>query len=169
MTNQIETSIAQKKRLAIIIAGALAVLVLFGSVLLMTGLGLGDGESSSTDTTSASSLQASGAASSSAQPSDVRNPSRLPEVKASELPEEAWKTLTLIAQDGPFPYDRDGINFGNFEGLLPKRQSGYYREYTVITPGASNRGARRIVAGQSGEKYYTSDHYSSFFFIQEGR
>lgn len=75
--------------------------------------------------------------------------------------------MALIAKGGPYPYDRDGINFGNFEGILPKKAGGYYSEYTVKTPGASDRGARRIVVGKSGEKYYTDDHYASFSFIQE--
>ena len=97
------------------------------------------------------------------------NPSGLPEVKASELPAEARQTLALIARGGPYPYARDGVTFGNFERILPRKSSGYYKEYTVRTPGESDRGARRIVAGQAGEKYYTPDHYNSFTFIIEGR
>ena len=58
--------------------------------------------------------------------------------------------------------------FGNFERILPRQDSGYYREYTVPTPGESDRGARRIVTGAGGEKYYTQDHYDSFKFIAEG-
>lgn len=83
-------------------------------------------------------------------------------VDATSLPAEARTTLALIDKGGPFPYARDGIVFGNFEGLLPKHQRGYYHEYTVKTPGAHDRGARRIVTGQSGEIYYTGDHYKSF-------
>ncbi|MET3952906.1 ribonuclease domain-containing protein [Arthrobacter sp. UYEF36] len=97
------------------------------------------------------------------------NPSGLPEVKASELPAEARQTLALIARAGPYPFTRDGATFGNFERILPRKSSGYYKEYTVRTPGESDRGARRIVAGQSGEKYYTPDHYNSFTFIIEGK
>ncbi|MEV7607283.1 ribonuclease domain-containing protein [Paenarthrobacter sp. NPDC089322] len=97
------------------------------------------------------------------------NPSDLPEVNASQLPKEARQTLALIAKGGPYPYDRDGANFGNFEGLLPKKSSGFYKEYTVKTPGESDRGARRIVAGKDGAKYYTVDHYDSFKFIVEGK
>ncbi|MET1022087.1 MAG: ribonuclease domain-containing protein [Arthrobacter sp.] len=99
----------------------------------------------------------------------IANPSGLPEVRASELPAEARRTLALIAQGGPYPYTRDDVPFGNFERILPRQPSGYYREYTVPTPGESDRGARRIVAGKAGEKYYTSDHYNSFKFIIEGR
>ena len=99
----------------------------------------------------------------------LANPSGLPEVKASELPAEARQTLALIARGGPYPYSRDDAIFGNFERILPRKSSGYYREYTVRTPGESDRGARRIVAGQSGEKYYTPDHYNSFRFIIEGK
>ena len=82
---------------------------------------------------------------------------------------EARQTLDLIARGGPYPYSRDNVTFGNFEGILPRKASGYYREYTVRTPGESDRGARRIVAGEAGEKYYTADHYESFKFIAEGK
>ncbi len=94
-------------------------------------------------------------------------------VFARQLPPEARQTLALIHQNGPFPYDRDGIVFGNREKLLPLEANGYYREYTVPTPGAKDRGARRIVCG--GEKpsapercYYSADHYLSFLFILDG-
>ncbi|MGW3207023.1 ribonuclease domain-containing protein [Streptomyces sp. NPDC001135] len=83
-------------------------------------------------------------------------------VRESQLPAEARATLVLIDKGGPFPYARDGVVFGNFEGRLPKHQRGYYREYTVRTPGSRDRGARRIVTGQGGEIYYTDDHYDSF-------
>lgn len=97
------------------------------------------------------------------------NTSGLPEVRASELPDEARRTLALIALGGPYPYTRDDVTFGNFERSLPRESSGYYREYTVPTPGQSDRGARRIVAGKAGEKYYTPDHYNSFKFIIDGK
>ena len=83
-------------------------------------------------------------------------------VAAAALPSEARTTLALVASGGPFPYDRDGAVFGNREGILPEQPRGYYREYTVVTPGSDDRGARRIVAGAGGERYYTDDHYSSF-------
>ena len=99
----------------------------------------------------------------------VTNPSSLPEIKASDLPAEARQTLALIARGGPYPYSRDNVPFGNFERILPRKASGYYREFTVRTPGESDRGARRIVAGAAGEKYYTADHYETFKFIAEGK
>ncbi|MEU3828621.1 ribonuclease domain-containing protein [Streptomyces sp. NPDC029080] len=83
-------------------------------------------------------------------------------VPASRLPAEARRTLTLIDRGGPYPYAKDGVVFGNFEGHLPGHRRGYYHEYTVPTPGARDRGARRIVTGQGGEIYYTDDHYESF-------
>lgn len=86
----------------------------------------------------------------------------LPTVAATDLPAEAQETLRLIAQGGPFAYDRDGVVFSNFEGLLPHQPTGYYHEYTVETPGSDDRGARRIVTGQDGQRYYTEDHYASF-------
>jgi ribonuclease T1 len=99
----------------------------------------------------------------------------LPEVAAADLPQEARDTLALIRKGGPFPYRRDGTTFGNFEKRLPLKPKGYYREYTVPTPGARDRGARRVVAGAggtgdvrtSGEYYYTDDHYRSFRRIRE--
>jgi ribonuclease T1 len=89
------------------------------------------------------------------------------EIVVAELPAEASRTIALIRKGGPFPYERDGAAFGNFEGRLPVKARGYYREYTVRTPGAKNRGARRIVAGKGGELYYTDDHYRSFRRIRE--
>ena len=97
-------------------------------------------------------------------------------VSISSLPAEAAQTLNRIRQGGPFPYPhKDGSIFGNFERRLPPQARGYYREYTVPTPGRSDRGARRIVAGKgksnsvttSGEYYYTADHYRTFRRIRE--
>lgn len=89
------------------------------------------------------------------------------EVEKKQLPKEAIETLALIRKGGPFPYQRDGVAFGNRERLLPARQRGWYREYTVRTPGEGTRGARRIVAGRDGTLYYTDDHYRSFRRILE--
>ncbi|MFZ2013815.1 MAG: ribonuclease domain-containing protein [Nocardioides sp.] len=90
------------------------------------------------------------------------DPATLPTVAAAELPPEAQQTLALIDAGGPFPYDRDGVVFENREGLLPHEDTGYYHEYTVPTPGESDRGARRIITGASGELYWTQDHYNTF-------
>ncbi|MGW7366336.1 ribonuclease domain-containing protein [Streptomyces sp. NPDC054841] len=98
--------------------------------------------------------------------SDVPSPAptgtALAIVRVAELPPEARETLRLIERGGPFPYEKDGATFGNFERILPEQKRGYYREYTVRTPGESDRGARRIVTGQEGEIYYTDDHYKTF-------
>ncbi len=83
-------------------------------------------------------------------------------VRFAELPREARETLVLIEAGGPFPYARDGAIFGNRERQLPAHERGYYREYTVQTPGVRGRGPRRIVAGRGGEYYYSDDHYRSF-------
>ena len=91
----------------------------------------------------------------------------LGEIRAADLPREARATLALIRKGGPYPYARDGAVFGNREAILPQRKRGYYREYTVKTPGERTRGARRIVAGGSGEYYYTQDHYNHFSRIVE--
>ena len=94
--------------------------------------------------------------------SDTRLPSH------AGLPPEAIETLALIQRGGPFPYRKDGTTFQNRERLLPTKPRGYYREYTVPTPGARDRGARRIVAGGNPPEvfYYTVDHYSSFRQIE---
>ena len=97
----------------------------------------------------------------------ARTSGALPEVAAGELPAEARQAIALIRKGGPFPHDRDGATFGNFEKRLPAKERGYYREYTVRTPGVKSRGARRIVAGKGGEFYYTDDHYRSFRRIRE--
>ena len=112
---------------------------------------------------------------------------RLPDIRLRQLPPEAHDTLRLIQTSGPFPHDRDGITFGNREGLLPPAARGHYSEYTVSTPGLKHRGARRIVVGcerqppqkvspaplrlphcrGGGEFFYTADHYRSFSRIVE--
>ncbi|MCX4680433.1 ribonuclease [Streptomyces sp. NBC_01433] len=84
----------------------------------------------------------------------------------SDLPSQAHDTLGLIDAGGPFPYDQDGTVFQNREGVLPSQGTGYYHEYTVITPGSPTRGARRIVTGEEvQEDYYTGDHYASFDLV----
>ena len=86
------------------------------------------------------------------------------------LPAEAADTLARIAAGGPYEHAQDGTVFGNYEGLLPRQPRGYYHEYTVETPGARTRGARRIITGGTPPDvyYYTDDHYRSFRRI-EGR
>jgi len=88
-------------------------------------------------------------------------------IAANQLPAQGQAMMTLIYQGGPFKFDKDGTVFGNRERFLPARQRGYYREYTVQTPGERSRGARRIVCG--GQRpvapdacFYTDDHYASF-------
>lgn len=95
--------------------------------------------------------------------------SGLPWVAESALPREARHTLALVRAGGPFPYPRsDDQTFANRERLLPAEPRGYYREFTVVTPGSADRGTRRIITGSGGEKYWTADHYASFSRIREG-
>jgi ribonuclease T1 len=89
------------------------------------------------------------------------------EILAKDLPREARDTLALIRKGGPYPYAKDGTVFGNREARLPKRKRGYYKEYTVRTPGERTRGARRVIAGPPGEYWYTDDHYATFRRIRE--
>lgn len=90
-------------------------------------------------------------------------------VATARLPPEAREALALIRQGGPFPYRRDGVTFQNRERRLPDAASGYYREYTVTTPGSRDRGARRIVSGGRPPTvfYYSDDHYRTFRRIQD--
>lgn len=94
-------------------------------------------------------------------------PDTLPTVALAALPKPAQATHALILSGGPFPYAKDGTVFGNRERLLPAKPRGYYREYTVRTPGVSHRGARRLVCGGKPPTrpeacFYTQDHYASF-------
>jgi ribonuclease T1 len=100
----------------------------------------------------------------------AKGPAPAPTVALSVLPREAQETEQLIRKGGPFPYSKDGSVFGNRERLLPPKTRGYYREYTVRTPGLRHRGARRIVCGGARPVdpdacYYTEDHYASFRLI----
>ncbi|MET4542310.1 ribonuclease T1 [Arthrobacter bambusae] len=135
--------------------------LVFAVVVLVVAMVGGGGLTAPTTTPEPGSASSSAAA--------VANPSTLPTINASQLPKEARQTLALIAKGGPYPYSEDGVNFRNFEGLLPKKTSGFYKEYTVRTPGEPDRGARRIVVGKDAAKYYTADHYNSFTFIIEGK
>ena len=105
-----------------------------------------------------------------AMPALARDAGAEKEIAVADLPREARETLMHIRQGGPFPFRQDGAVFGNRERLLPARPRGHYREYTVKTPGAPDRGARRVVAGTgeggdtktSDEFWYTDDHYKSY-------
>jgi ribonuclease T1 len=97
---------------------------------------------------------------------DARLPESVTDVALASLPSPARATFDLVRAGGPFPYAKDGVVFGNRERLLPLRTRGYYREYTVKTPGSADRGAKRIVCGGAAMApdacYYTADHYASF-------
>jgi len=131
-------------------AGLLALVAVLAVVFLVWGISGGDpGTATRSDTGYVDTGRTDGAGG-------------LPVVALSGLPVEAARTAALIDAGGPFPGERDGVVFSNFEGLLPDADSGYYREYTVTTPGVDGRGARRLVEGGDGELFWTSDHYASF-------
>jgi ribonuclease T1 len=102
---------------------------------------------------------------------DAPIPGTIATIKVAELPRQGKETWERIRIGGPFPYEKDGTVFGNRERLLPSQKRGYYREYTVKTPGSRDRGARRIVCGGPMKAphacYYTADHYASFRRIVE--
>jgi ribonuclease T1 len=108
-----------------------------------------------------------GPVSPSASPSASQGSDGLPTVRSADLPVQARQVLRLIDAGGPFPYSQDGSVFGNVERLLPSHPRGWYHEYTVPTPGSRDRGARRIIAGQDGARYYTADHYESFARVED--
>lgn len=154
---------ASVRRLAAAAGVVLVAVLLIG--IYVAGSGGSDSPSAGTaETRTSTAVSATARATSTARSSTQTSAgtSGLRTVRRSELPPEARATLALIAKGGPYPYDRDGVVFENREGLLPKKPSAYYHEYTVETPGSDDRGARRIITGKSGELFYTDDHYASF-------
>ncbi|WP_245602060.1 ribonuclease domain-containing protein [Hamadaea tsunoensis] len=141
-----------------ILAAAGAVVI----VVLATLLGLYAGSRHAASPASSPSVAASTSAGAATPVSGLRT------VRETELPAEARQTLALIDKGGPYPYSRDGIVFSNNEKLLPQRPRGYYHEYTVVTPGSKDRGARRLITGTAGDIYYTDDHYASFRQVVRG-
>jgi ribonuclease T1 len=103
------------------------------------------------------------------RPSVVSSTAGPPVRALSQLPPQAAQVWQLIQHGGPFRYRQDGTVFGNREGRLPPRQSGFYREYTVPTPGEPDRGPRRLITGGAAELYYTGDHYVSFVAVDPKR
>ncbi|MFN2479473.1 MAG: ribonuclease domain-containing protein [Pseudonocardiaceae bacterium] len=103
------------------------------------------------------------------QPVAVASAAGLPVQTLSQLPPQVRQEWQLIQHGGPFRYRQDGVVFGNRERHLPPRQFGFYHEYTVPTPGAHDRGARRLITGGATELYYTGDHYVSFVVVDPQR
>lgn len=99
----------------------------------------------------------------------AKPPHHIASAALSSLPPEVRQTVELIRQGGPFPYEQDGAIFHNAERRLPEEPDGFYREYTVPTPGSEDRGARRIITGKNGEFYYTPDHYDTFVLVDVSR
>jgi ribonuclease T1 len=139
-------------RRALSVLGTLLAVLVVAAALLWGGGGDDSGGRASETSTSGPSA------------SSGRDPvSGLPWIAAGDLPDEARETLALIDAGGPYPYPgKDGSTFRNEEGLLPSESRGYYAEYTVPTPGSTDRGARRIITGDGGEYYWTADHYAHF-------
>lgn len=121
-----------------------------------------------TSSTLSPATAATAAPTTAAAAAQVTAPPGVGTIARSSLPKQAITTLGLIDKGGPYPYRQDGVVWENREGRLPDRPQGYYHEYTVVTPGSPDRGARRIVTGGPGERYYTDDHYGSFRLIVAG-
>ena len=126
----------------------------------------GQGSGGSSQASGSSKASGSATASRRSGASTPKPSDGLEAVAVGDLPSQARRTVELIDAGGPFPYSRDGVVFNNAERVLPKHPRGWYHEYTVKTPGESDRGARRIVTGQDGTMYYTDDHYQSFRRVQ---
>ncbi|MBW4720885.1 ribonuclease domain-containing protein [Saccharothrix obliqua] len=158
------------RRLTVALVGLIA-LVVVGYFAKDLGGSSEPAPTTSSAPTRAHATGGSAARSATAEPAEVPGAaSGLPVRALSALPAEAAATWRLVEQGGPFPYPRnDGVPFRNREKLLPAKSGDYYREYTVPTPGSSDRGARRLVTGSSAEVYYTSDHYSSFVVVDVKR
>lgn len=138
---------------------AVAVVILLAYALLQSG---GAAPTAAPETTPAGTSRAS-----TSTPPRPSSGDGLASVRLADLPLQARRTVALIDAGGPFPYAKDGATFNNFEGVLPSRPRGYYREYTVQTPGERDRGARRIVTGdRDRELFYTADHYDTFVRVQ---
>ncbi len=156
------------------VAGAVAAAALASAVALLGPWGPARTDPARTAppaTAAATSAASTSAASTSAgarasTPSQLDPESGLPVVSLSALPPEARRTVQAIDRGGPFRYSQDGAVFENRERLLPRRPRGYYREYTVSTPGEDDRGPRRLVTGSADELYYTADHYASFVRVR---
>lgn len=144
---------ARPRTVLTVLAAVLVVLLIWRAPELLSGT-----EASSAGAAGDTSSQTDGGA----RTEGTDPESGLAWVDLATLPPEAADTVALIDSDGPFPYDKDGSTFFNNEQNLPDRDQGYYREYTVETPGSPDRGARRIVSGADGELYWTEDHYESF-------
>ena len=147
-------------------AATLAVLVVLALVTVLVGL-VGPGDGGSEAVPGASGARATAPASASEAPSSRDAQTGLRTVALRDLPREAQQTVALIDAGGPFPYEQDGATFGNRERVLPSHPRGWYREYTVLTPGEGDRGARRIVTGDDDRLiFYTADHYTSFVQVR---
>ncbi|MCP2260831.1 Guanyl-specific ribonuclease Sa [Streptoalloteichus tenebrarius] len=148
-----------------ILTGLFGLIALVLVVWLARGQG-GDPTPAPTSGAAATASATAGASTSRGQGAVPGAESGLPVKPLSQLPKEADQTWRLVERGGPFPYpEKDGSVFGNFERRLPGKGSGYYKEYTVPTPGERDRGARRLVTGGGGEVYYTGDHYGSFVVV----
>ncbi|WP_424636509.1 ribonuclease domain-containing protein [Embleya sp. AB8] len=151
---------ARRRNLVVVTVLALVAVAVLVFALTRGGGGGSHSGAKSSRAPSASAAGAPATATAAGRPGWV--PTGMRTVAAGQLPAEARETLRLIAAGGPYPYPRDGIVFGNREKLLPGKPNGYYHEYTVRTPGAGDRGARRIVTGNGAERFYSDDHYASF-------
>ena len=165
-------TVAALRRLVALLVGVLMAGTLLAACGAAQGPGSGSSGSAVTITgTGTGAGTGTGTGSSAPTPAPVAPASPttdLPTVTFDELPPQAATTLALIGNGGPYPYPKDGVTFQNRERILPAQKTGFYQEYTVTTPGSSDRGARRIITGRDGSRFYTDDHYASFHEVVSG-
>lgn len=148
------------RRRPLLVLLALVVLLIAG----YAGRGLNSNHSSTAEPRAATTTASQSAVSSASRAETTSGLRPL-----SSLPPQAADTIARIRSHGPYPFRQDGVVFNNAERHLPIKPAGYYHEYTVITPGSADRGARRIIVGGNGEYYFTADHYGSFVKIDISR
>ncbi|MGA5823965.1 ribonuclease [Kitasatospora sp. NPDC094028] len=163
-----------RRKSPLVVVAVLILAVLAGLGYLLGKGGGGSHPKAAATSTAAAAAGSSAAGSSAPKPSPPAGKSPAPagtwvpadpalaDVCRTKLPSQAQDTLALIAKNGPYPYNRDGIVFENRESRLPKKTDGYYHEFTVVTPGSNDRGTRRVVTGGAGEQYWSPDHYATF-------
>lgn len=154
---------ALTKGVGVAVLALLAIYALLGGDL--GDLGLDDGSTTTTESQRTTSTVADAPTETVSTEAPADSGGQTPDGFSQEEVSGISDTLAAIEAGGELPYDQDGTTFQNREGLLPDREEGYYREYTVVTPGSDDRGARRLVIGSGGDTWYTRDHYDSFVQI----
>lgn len=96
----------------------------------------------------------------------------IPVVSSKNIPKNVLIVLQYVREnDAPPQGYVGGRKFGNYEGILPKKDARgmkiYYKEWdTNPKIQGKNRGAERLVTSSDKKAYYTQNHYQSFVEIK---